>query len=120
MGCDTRAPAATMGAMAFAYTVIGDFDDAAVAGEWVDWLTHGHLQAVLDGGALSAEVVRLEPTQAAPLRLEVRYRFADHAAFQRYERDAAPALRADGLARFPPSRGVRLTRVLGEVLAAVP
>lgn len=106
--------------MAFAYTVIGDFEDAAVAGEWIDWLRGGHVQAVLDGGATSAEVVRLEPTAAAPLRVEVRYRFADHAAFQRYERDAAPALRADGLARFPPSRGVRLTRVLGEVVARLP
>jgi hypothetical protein len=106
--------------MAFTYTVIGDFDDAAVAGEWIDWLRNGHLKAVLDGGALSAELVRLEPTAAAPLRLEVRYRFADRAAFERYERDVAPALRADGLARFPPSRGVRLTRVLGEVLASLP
>ena len=106
--------------MSFAYTVIGDFDDPRVAAEWVDWLKGGHLQAVLDGGALSAEVVRLEPTAATPLRVEVRYRFADLAAFQRYERDFAPALRADGLARFPASRGVRLQRALGEVLATMP
>ncbi|MEW6434071.1 MAG: DUF4286 family protein [Myxococcota bacterium] len=106
--------------MAFAYTVVGDFDDATVAGEWVDWLRNGHLQAVLDGGAQAAELVRLEPTAAAPLRFEVRYRFADLSAFQRYEQHHAPALRADGLARFPPSRGVRLSRVLGEVLASLP
>lgn len=106
--------------MGLAYTVIGDFDDPRVAGEWVDWLKGGHLQAVLDGGALSAELVRLEPTAAAPLRFEARYVFADLAAFQRYERDFAPSLRADGLARFPPSRGVRLQRTLGEVLARQP
>jgi hypothetical protein len=106
--------------MAYAYTVVGDFDDVQVAEEWLGWLAHGHLQAVLAGGALAAEVVRVEPTGSAPRRLEVRYRFADRAAFERYERDAAPALRADGLARFPASRGVRLTRSQGEVLVAMP
>lgn len=106
--------------MSLAYSVIADFDAPPVAAEWLDWLTGGHLQAVLDGGARSAEVIRLEPTSSAPLRFEVRYHFADLAAFQRYEQTAAPALRADGLARFPPSRGVRLQRTLGEVLARLP
>jgi hypothetical protein len=106
--------------MSFAYTVIADFDSPHVAAEWVHWLKSGHLQAVLDGGALATELVRLEPTATHPLRFEVRYRFADLAAFQRYEQTAAPALRADGLARFPPSRGVRLQRVVGEVLARLP
>lgn len=105
--------------MRLAYTVIADFDAPPVAAEWLAWLTGGHLQAVLDGGARSADVVRLEPTPSAPLRVEVRYLFDDLTAFQRYEQTAAPALRADGLARFPPSRGVRLQRTLGEVLTTL-
>ncbi|MCC6333542.1 MAG: DUF4286 family protein [Myxococcales bacterium] len=106
--------------MSFAYTVIADFDSPQVAGDWVAWLKDGHLQAVLDGGARSVDLVRLEPTAEHPLRFEARYLFADLPTFQRYEQTAAPRLRADGLARFPPSRGVRLTRVLGEVLERLP
>ncbi|MEW5741171.1 MAG: DUF4286 family protein [Myxococcota bacterium] len=106
--------------MSFAYTVIADFDSAEVAGEWVSWLKGGHLQAVLAGGATSVDLVRLEPTAEHALRFEARYLFPDLAAFQRYERTAAPVLRAEGLERFPPSRGVRLQRTFGEVLARLP
>lgn len=102
--------------MSFAYTVIGDFEDPAVAAEWVAWLQHGHLDQVLVGGALEAVLVRLAPSAAAPLRFEVRYRFADAAAFAQYERDHAPRLRAEGLAKFPASRGVRMSRSTGEIL----
>lgn len=98
-----------------AYTVTGDFDDAAVADAWVAWLGGGHVQAVLAAGALSAEVLRLSPG-----RVEVRYRFADRAAFETYEAGPAVALRAEGVARFPPSGGLRLSRSVGEVVAAWP
>jgi len=101
--------------MRFAYTVMAEFDDAVVASEWVSWLEHGHLAEVLAGGALEAKVVRL-----APLKLEARYLFADAAAFAKYEREAAPRLRAEGLAKFPASRGVRMSRSMGEVLVSLP
>jgi hypothetical protein len=101
--------------MAFAYTVQADFDDEAVAAEWAAWLRDGHLADVISGGALSAEAVRL-----GPLKLEARYWFADAAAFAKYEQTAAPKLRAEGLAKFPASRGVRLSRSMGEVLVRLP
>ena len=99
-------------AMLFEYTVTAEFDDAAVASEWVAWLRDGHLAEVLDGGALEAVLV-----QCAPLKFQARYAFADAAAFAKYEREGAPRLRAEGLARFPPARGVRMSRSTGEVLA---
>jgi hypothetical protein len=99
---------------------MGDFDDAAVAAEWVSWLKDGHFAEVLAGGALEAVLVRLEPTAAAPLRFEARYRFADAAAFARYEREHAPKLRAEGLAKFPAARGVRMSRSMGEILFSAP
>jgi hypothetical protein len=102
--------------MTFSYTVTGDFEDAAVAEEWVAWLQHGHLAEVLAGGALEAVLVRLAPSATAPLRFEVRYRFADAAAFARYEQEHAPRLRAESLAKFPASRGVRMSRSTGEIL----
>lgn len=101
--------------MHFAYTVMADFDDPAVAKEWAAWLRDGHLADVLAGGALEAMVVQL-----GPLELEARYLFADAAAFKKYEQHSAPKLRAEGLAKFPASRGVRLTRSTGEVLARLP
>lgn len=102
--------------MGFAYTVTADFDSLPVATEWVEWLQHGHLQEVLDAGALEATLVRVEPTPEAPLRFEARYLFADAARFASYEKGPAVRLRAEGAARFPPTRGVRLSRRLGEVL----
>ncbi|MBE2251109.1 MAG: DUF4286 family protein [Myxococcus sp.] len=102
--------------MGIVYTVMAEFDDLAVASEWVHWLQHGHLAEVLAGGATHAMIVRVEPTDAQPLRFESRYRFASMAAFIEYETKWAPKLRAEGLAKFPPTRGVRMTRQLAEVL----
>ncbi|MDP2272623.1 MAG: DUF4286 family protein [Archangium sp.] len=98
--------------MTFEYTVTAEFDHAAVAAEWAAWLRDGHLQEVLDGGAREAVLVQL-----APLRFQARYAFADAAAFAKYEQESAPKLRAEGLAKFPPSRGVSMSRSTGEVHA---
>jgi hypothetical protein len=96
-----------------AYTVACSFDDPAVAGAWVAWLRDGHLAEVCAAGALDGRIVKLDGP--AP-RYEVRYHFADRAAFEAYERGTAARLRAEGLARFPPERGVRYARTIGEVV----
>jgi len=106
--------------MTIAYIVTADFTDVAVAGEWVAWLKEGHLQAVLDGGATSVSVSRLEPDAATPLRFEVRYRFPSMQDFSRYEKEFAPRLRADVEQRFPRDRGVTLSRRLAEILHDLP
>lgn len=97
--------------MTFAYSVRTTFDNAAVAAEYVAWLRDGHLADVIKGGALEAMLVQL-----GPLEVESRYLFADEAAFATYEKVHAPALRAEGLAKFPASRGVKMARAQGEVL----
>jgi hypothetical protein len=102
--------------MGIVYTVVAEFDDLAVASEWVHWLQNGHLAEVLEGGATQAMIVRVEPTDQHPLRFESRYRFPSMASFIEYETKHAPKLRAEGLAKFPASRGVRMTRQLAEVL----
>jgi hypothetical protein len=99
----------------FAYTVSCTFDDPAVADEWITWLRNEHLAAVLAAGAWDAEVVRMD---GKPLRCEVRYHFESREAFARYERDHAPALRAEGLKRFPAERGLQYQRTTGVVCAA--
>lgn len=101
------------------YTVSTEFSDAAVAAEYVDWLRDGHLAQVVSGGALDAELVRMEGAPGAPLRIEVRYHFASPEAFAEYERVHAPRLRAEGRALFPPERGVTMARSVGTSLARV-
>lgn len=103
----------TMGAIA--YSVIASLPDEATAREYLAWLEDGHVDQVVQHGAHAAMIVRvLEP--ASPLQVETRYIFANRQAFDRYVADVAPALRADGLKRFPPERGVRFERRLGEIV----
>lgn len=105
--------------MTVEYCVTAEFDGLEVASEYVQWLQHGHLAQVLDGGATEARLVRLEPTPERPLAFQTRYRFPSMAAFTRYEQEFAPKLRAEGAALFPPGRGVRMRRSLGEVLSSL-
>jgi hypothetical protein len=100
---------------AIAYSVIATLPDPATRDEYVAWLEDGHLDAVIKGGAHSAMIVVLDEP-AHPLQVETRYIFATRAAFDQYVARHAPALRADGLARFPPSRGVSMERRLGRIM----
>ena len=91
------------------YWVTATIPDAEVAAEYVAWLESGHLADVVRGGAMEAEMVILDAEGSGDSRIRVvsRYVFSDRAAFAEYERLHAPALRAEGLARFGPSRGDR-------------
>lgn len=98
-----------------AYTVSATLPDETMAREYTDWLLAGHVREVLRAGAATAAVVRIqEPVN--PIRVETRYTFADHAGLDRYLRDHAPALRADGLRLFGPDRGVLFARTVGVIL----
>jgi hypothetical protein len=103
----------------FSYTVCASFEGAdasLVARDYEAWLVDGHLRDVVEAGALEATLLKLEG--AAP-QLEVHYVFSDAGAFARYEQGPAVALRAEGAAKFPASRGVRLTRRVGAVVSRV-
>jgi hypothetical protein len=101
----------------FAYTVACTFRDAVTAEEWIAWLRDEHVVEVCAVGALDAQVVRFD---SKPIRCEVRYHFASRDDFTKYERDHAPRLRAEGLKRFPPERGLKYERSTGEVVARHP
>jgi hypothetical protein len=97
---------------ALAYTVAASFDDEGVAAEWIGWLRDGHIAEVLSAGATDAEIVRLD---GATPSVEVRYHFASRAAFEEYEREHAPRLRAEGARLFPAERGITYRRTCGLV-----
>lgn len=98
-----------------AYMVIATLPSEAVAEEYVEWLLGGHVAAVAEGGATVGEVIRLDVEDGDPPRVMSRYEFASRGAFERYVREVAPALRAEGLEKFGPGRGVGYQRFVGEV-----
>ena len=85
-----------------AYEVNLDVDED-VFGEFRAWLDE-HVQHMLAlPGFVSAEILeRSEPPPPAGRRsLCTIYRLADESDLQRYLREDAPRMRADGLQRFP-------------------
>lgn len=99
------------------YTVIASFTDGRVADEWIDWLKSGHIEQVLEHGATDAEILRLDSPER---KVEVRYHFPSRKVFSEYEINHAPKLRAEGMTRFPPQRGVSYQRTIGTVEAMLP
>jgi len=97
------------------YAVTAELPSAELAREYLDWLTGGHVQAVIAGGASAARIIQLQDGDSAPPRIEVQYVFPSQAALDRYLRDFAPALRQEGVERFA-SRGVSFTRRIGPIL----
>src|SRR5260370_30587286 len=90
-----------------AYTVAVTFSNPGLAEEWLRWLVDGHIAAVLAGGATDAEIIELDsPAQA----VEVRYHFPSPEVFAHYDKEHAPQLRAEGLARFPVEKVITYRR----------
>ncbi|MGD9689546.1 MAG: DUF4286 family protein [Phycisphaerales bacterium] len=99
-----------------AYTVRATFPSRALADEYVAWLDDGHIDQVIAGGAHSATVIRLDGAAPSSERIEVRYVFSTREIFDRYLEQHAPALRADGLKRFGPEKGIAFERTIGVIL----
>lgn len=97
---------------ALRYVVTAELPSEQVQDEYLRWLRDGHAQAVVEGGALSAEILILDGDGWS---VATSYTFASRAAFACYEVEVAPALRADGVATFVDVHGVRFSRSLGEI-----
>jgi hypothetical protein len=103
-----------------AYTVTASFTGADLVGRYVSWLSAGHVQAVCQGGAVSAQVVVLDPSSGEPPTVQVRYLFPGREALAAYLTDHAPRLRAEGMALFGPGTGVTFSRSTGDVAHTEP
>ncbi|MBG83537.1 MAG: DUF4286 domain-containing protein [Phycisphaerae bacterium] len=101
----------------YRYTVSAEFANQATAAEWLHWLKEEHVQAVLDCGATSAEIIRLDEPVTA---YEIRYVFPDREAYLHYRDEHAPRLQAEGLERFPETSGVQYERSTGLIEATFP
>lgn len=98
------------------YTVRASCRDPGQRGRFLAWLVPDHLAAVKQGGAESARVILPDPDgERGPAIVEIHYVFPSRKAFDTYLRDHAPALRADGLKRFPAESGVTFSRQVAEV-----
>ena len=103
--------------MKIAYTVAVTFSNSSLVEDWLTWLKHGHIADVLAGGASDAEIIELDGPTCS---YEVRYHFPSREAFAKYEKEHAPRLRAEGLARFPADKGVTYRRSVGVVRNSYP
>ncbi len=103
---------------AAAYSVLVRSDSPATIDAYIAWLRDGHVQEVVDCGAVHAAIVRLDEDAAAAMAyaVEVRYTFPDRAAMEAYLRDHAPRLRAIGTARWGSVAGIAFARSTGAVV----
>ena len=99
----------------FIYTVRCEFagDDPDLVTRWLDWMRTIHIVDVLQSGALSAELVRINSDRPC---FEIHYRFESAGAFACYERDHAPRLRTDSLREFPAELGLSYCRNDAEIV----
>ncbi len=98
------------------YSIRAEFADVATRERYLDWLRGGHCAAIVkQGGALSGEVTVLEDGI-----VESRYVFGSRADYDAYASGSGVQLRAEGVRRFPPDSGLKLSRSLGVRAIRVP
>lgn len=103
-----------------AYTVTATFGQPDRVGDFVTWLSEGHVRAVCLAGASSALVVVNDPAPGELPTVQVRYLFPSRAALEAYLAEHAPRLRAEGLALFGAESGVTFSRSVGCVALVEP
>lgn len=103
------------------YTVRTICPTLQLRGRYLAWLSPGHVMAVGEAGAESVRIVLPDrESESAPAVVETQYVFPSRQAFERYLRDHAPALRADGLRNFPAETGITYARQVAEIAAEFP
>ncbi len=102
--------------MMIEYSVRSVFPDQSLVQSYLDWLTDGHIQDVLDGGAVSGYAI-LETEPNDTIAVVARYIFPTRQTFDQYVAKTAPQLREEGLSKFGPHTGIAMNRTLGTVFA---
>ena len=102
----------------FHYSVTATLPDTATADRFGEWLAGGHIADVIEGGAESGRMIRLDDEDGR-IRIETQYVFASRASYEAYCAGPAAVLRAEGVEKFGNS-GVAFERRTGEILASNP
>jgi len=97
------------------YAVTAVMPDSETRDRYLRWLLDGHVRDVLDAGASDAQIIVIDQPEL-PIRVQTRYVFESQQELDRYLRDRAPELRAQGLRLFGPETGVAFTREIGVVV----
>ncbi len=98
------------------YSVCATLPGEDLARAYIAWPTAGHpshVDQVVAGGASEGTAWR-EVGVDGPPRVMARYVFPSREAFDRYVRDVAPVLRAEGMAKFGSQTGVFMERSVSE------
>lgn len=108
--------------MIYSYVVRISIDEPRVFDGYVNWLRDSHVGDVCAAGARDADLLVMDVQPGEPFVVEAHYRFVSRDAYDKYEREQAPRLRARGieeLARLgvEPGRGVTFHRATGKALA---
>lgn len=108
--------------MIYSYVVRTVIEDARVFDGFVAWLRDSHVGNVCMCGARDADLLVMDTQQGEPYVVESHYRFVSRDAYEKYEREHAPRMRALGLAELArlgvePGRGVQFHRATGMALA---
>jgi hypothetical protein len=106
----------------YSYVVRTVIEDPRVFDGFVAWLRDSHVGDVCMAGARDADLLVMDSPPGEPFVVEAHYRFVSREAFETYEREHAPRLRALGLAELArlgvePGRGVQFHRATGKALA---
>lgn len=98
------------------YIVSGILQNQEVLTEFLDWLKGGHIQALLDAGALSSEI---DIVESDSIRVDIHYIFPDRATLQAYFDGPATALREDGKKRFIDTNKIVFSRSIATIDAVL-
>ena len=81
----------------FFYTVTAKLFSKLDAEHYLNWLNDGHIQALLPW-AIEAQVICLDSQKDNEYIIQSRYLFNHRVDFERYQKEGAPQLQAEGRA----------------------
>lgn len=101
------------------YTVTAVINKPEVLPEYIAWLNAGHAQALIDAGALSAEVSVLEVAENEEIKAEASYVFPSREVLQAYFDGPAQLLREDGKVRWMDTGKISFSRRIATIELAL-
>ena len=97
------------------YTVTASMANREILTEYIAWLKAGHAQALIDAGALSAEVSIINTEESEGIKTEASYVFPSQESLQAYFDGPAQELREDGKVRWLDTGKISFTRRIAKI-----